>query len=693
MGWLQPLSSLGGSFIPHGHCYLWQSNLVWLHGLADGIIGLAYYLISLTLLYFVQQRQDVPFRGLFWLFAAFIAACGTTHMLAIWTLWFPTYWVSGSVKAFTAIISLWTALQLIPRMPKALATPNALELEALNQSLSQQMAERQTAEAAVKQLNQELEQRVARRTQALEQSQQENKRLLQQEQSARADLEVALEDLKNFTERLNFALSAAQMGAWEWNLETQHLYWSPKTEEIMGFAPGQAQPSYEAWAERVHPEDLPRVEAALMKAQATQQLLSEEYRLLWPDHSLHWVVSQGKAIASPEGKPIKFIGVIQAITERKQSELALKTSESRFRAVFEQAAVGMARLSAEGHWLQVNQTFCDLLGYTADELTGQSFQSVTAPEDAAQDAQYYEQLMRAEIYSCRFEKRYLHKDGTPIWTMVTASTERTDDDQVLAFIAVIEDIRQLKQARTDLQMRATELEEMNGILALTTATLKNRNAELNQFAYVASHDLKAPLRAIANLSEWIEEDLEGQLPEENQHQLVLLRSRVQRMENLINGLLEYSRLGRREGQVETIDLHQFLAEIVDSLSPPEGFTVALPDNLPTLTTNPVALRQVFANLISNAIKHHDRDRGRVQITAQVQDTQFKFAVTDDGPGIAPEYHAKVFTIFQTLKARDELESTGIGLSIVKKIIESEGGTIHIESNVGQGAMFIFTWPK
>lgn len=691
MNWLQSLSSLGGSFIPHGHCYLWQSNLVWLHGVSDAVIALAYYLISLTLLYFVQQRQDIPFRGLFWLFAAFIAACGTTHVLAIWTLWFPTYWISGGVKAFTALISLWTALQLIPRIPQLLATPNALELETLNQSLSQQIAERQAAEAAVKQLNQELEQRVAQRTQVLEQSQQKNECLLQREQVIRSQLEDALENLHNFTERLNIALSAAQMGSWDWSLETQHLYWSPKTEEIMGFVPGTAKPSYAAWADRVHPEDRPKVETALADAQQNQQLFSEEYRLLWPDDTQRWVLSQGKAIASPQGKPVSLIGVVQDITARKQSEIALKNSEARFRAVFEQAAVGMARLSARGDWLQVNQTFCDLLGYTADELIGQSFQSVTAVEDVAQDAHYYEQLMNAELHSCQFEKRYLHKNGTPIWTMVTVSTERTEAGEVMAFIAVIEDIQQLKQARTDLQARATELEEMNAILALTTATLKNRNAELDQFAYVASHDLKAPLRAIANLSEWIEEDLEGQLPEANQHQLSLLRSRVHRMENLINGLLEYSRIGRRKDQVKAIDLHQFLKEIIDSLSPPPGFTISLPEHSSPLTTNPVALRQVFANLISNAIKHHDQDHGHIQITAQDRGDQLEFAVTDDGPGIAPEYHEKVFTIFQTLKARDEVESTGIGLSIVKKIVESAGGTIHIESDLGQGTTFRFTW--
>lgn len=380
------------------------------------------------------------------------------------------------------------------------------------------------------------------------------------------------------------------------------------------------------------------------------------------------------------------------VTEISPSQRSLRESEARFRAVFEQAAVGMARLSPSGHWLQVNQMLCDLLGYTADELTALSFQDITDPEDAAQDEHYYQQLIDAEIYSCRFEKRYLHKDGTPIWTLVTVSTERTEEDKVTAFIAVIEDIRQLKQTRLELQSRAAELEDVNSLLAMTTAVLEKRNAELDQFAYVASHDLKAPLRAIANLSEWIEEDLGSIIPQENRHQLALLRNRVHRMEGLINGLLEYSRVGRREQQIETVVVDELLHEIIESLSPPPAFTIDWTANMPTLTANRIALRQVFSNLISNAIKHHDREDGHIQITAEEQGTCIEFSVIDDGPGIEARYHDKVFAIFQTLKARDEFESTGIGLAVVKKVVESEGGTIHLDSALAQGATFRFTWP-
>jgi PAS domain S-box-containing protein len=689
MEFLQNLFSTG-PYVPHGHCYLWQSGLVWLHASADSLIALAYGLISLALIYFVQRRQDVPFREMFWLFAVFIGLCGITHVLGVWTLWVPTYWLSGGIKALTALVSLWTALELIPKIPLALVEPSPLQLAQLNQSLKEQIKERQTAEAALQTLNQELEERVAVRTQALEKSQQENQRLLEQEQAARNQLETTLDNLQATAERLNIALSTAQMGSWDWEIAQNEQYWSPKTQEILGGA-SEDKSSYGLWRERVHPDDLPDVEAAVAAAQANKGIFSEEYRVIWPDQSIHWVLAQGRCMYSAAGNPRRMIGVIQEITKTKQAAIALQESESRFRAVFEQAAVGMARLSRAGHWLQVNQTLCDMLGYQPETLIGKSFQDVTDPADYEQDEYYYHQLLHQEIESCQFEKRYLHYDGTPIWTQVTVSTERSETDDLTAFIAVIENISPLKQAQQSLQERAKELESLNSMLAMTTAVLENRNAELDQFAYVASHDLKAPLRAIANLSSWLEEDLDDKLPEENRHQLSLLRSRVHRMEALINGLLEYSRVGRQEVRIEEVAVGPLLDNIIDSLSPPEAFTIVLPDTLPTLKTNRTALSQVFSNLINNAIKHHDREDGQIRITTQTQKDWVEFGVIDDGPGIDPKYHAKIFGIFQTLKARDELESTGIGLSLVKKIVEAEGGTLRLESSLGKGAAFYFTW--
>lgn len=228
---------------------------------------------------------------------------------------------------------------------------------------------------------------------------------------------------------------------------------------------------------------------------------------------------------------------------------------------------------------------------------------------------------------------------------------------------------------------------------IAAAALAEHNNELESFVHNVSHDLKAPLRAIANLSQWIEDDLEGKLPPNNQEQFQLLRTRVKRMESMIDSLLLYARAGRQEAPLETFDLAELLSEIIDSLAPPEGFSIDIQSPLPTLTTKRVFLSQVFANLISNAIKHHTSIRGHLHISALEHPDCYEFIVRDDGPGIAPEHHAKVFDIFQTLGGKDNGDSTGIGLAIVKKIVEAEEGKIRLESSLRRGTTFYITWPK
>lgn len=628
-----------GQYIPHGHCYLWQTGLMSLHVASDTMTALAYYSILAMLIYFVRQRQDVPFSKLFWLFSLFIAACGTSHVMNVWTLWFPTYWLSGAIKSVTALVSVYTALELYPLIPKALALPSPEQVNNINKEIKQAQEAQKESEAD--------------------------------------------------KERLTLSLAAAKTAAWDWDIKTNKVYWTPEHEIIFGYEPGRPNRTYEDWANRVHPKDIHRVEAIINNA--IKKRLEDfkcQYRIVLPDMSLRWIDAIGRFLVDAKGNVVRSVGTLNDITEKKLAEEALKDSEERFRGTFEQAAVGVAHVGLTGQWLRVNQKLCDIVGYTREELLELTFQDITYPEDLESDLNYVNQLLAGQISNYSLEKRYIRKDGSIIWVNITVSFiyDTNFKGQPKCFIGVIEDIDQRKHAEQ-------ELKSLNDILLQTTNLLRKRNQELDQFAYIVSHDLKAPLRAIANLSEWIEDDLEGQLPPENQQQMQLLRQRVHRMENMINGMLVYSRAGRVEVALEPIYLKDLIEEVIDSLAPPETFKIKVPSFNPKLITKPLLLSQVLANLISNAIKHHERSDGVIEISIQDQENALLIVVSDDGPGISPENHEKVFGIFQTLKPRDNTDNTGIGLSIVKKIIESEGGSISLESDVGQGATFRFTWSK
>ncbi|MCX6290875.1 MAG: ATP-binding protein [Bacteroidetes bacterium] len=219
------------------------------------------------------------------------------------------------------------------------------------------------------------------------------------------------------------------------------------------------------------------------------------------------------------------------------------------------------------------------------------------------------------------------------------------------------------------------------------------NKQLDEFVYIVSHDLKAPLRGLASLATFLEDELGAEPKPEVVDILNMMKSRTARMQNLIDGILHYSRMGNTKLEKETVDVKELINNIIDLICPPENFQIEFPDNLPVICTEKIKLHEVFQNLISNGIKYNDKEKGIIKLSCQERDDHFEFSISDNGIGIKPEHLEKIFGIFQTLQPKDKVESTGIGLTIVKKIVEQQNGTIKVTSEFGKGSTFVFNWKK
>ncbi len=261
------------------------------------------------------------------------------------------------------------------------------------------------------------------------------------------------------------------------------------------------------------------------------------------------------------------------------------------------------------------------------------------------------------------------------------------------FAASLADMIALQMEANERHKAERALAKVNEHLAETIRELRRSNKELQDFAYVTAHDLKAPLRGIGTLTDWITSDYADKLDEQGREQLHLLKGRVSRMSELIDSILHYSEIGRTSKCLERVDLSTLVPEIIAQVAPPETIQITIEDALPAVVFERVRLIQVFQNLIGNAIKYMDKPQGHIRVGCAEQEQSWRFYVADNGPGIDEKYFGKIFEMFQTLARRDELESTGIGLAVVKKIIELHGGEVWIESTVGEGSTFFFTLPR
>ena len=532
--------------------------------MSDAVITLAYYAIPLGLVYFVRKRQDLAFHWIFLLFGIFIFACGTTHLMNIWTLWQPLYVLEGGIKLLTAGASIATAVILMPLIPKALSLPSPSQLAAANQTLLQQIREREHVEALLHQANAELERRVQERT---------------------TDLANAIATLQ---------------------------------EEI---------------AERLRAEE----EVHLLNAELEQHII--------------------------------------------QRTAQLQRSETLFRGLLESAPDAIVITSGDGRIVLVNRQAEEMFGYQRHDLLDHPVEMLM-PErfrDAhlkhrahyAHDPQTRNMGGGLELYGLR-------KDGSEFAVEISLSPLVSDEGMLVS--SAIRDVTERKQTEDALKRSA--------------ADLAHSNAELEQFAYVASHDLQEPLRAVAGCVQLLQQRYQGQLDARADELIAHAVDGSSRMQTLIRDLLAYARVSTRGRDLEPIDsatvLNEALSNLVTVLQESGGVVTHGP--LPTVVADPTQLRQVFQNLIGNAIKYCGERPPEVHIEVEHRAGEWQFTMRDNGIGIDPQYFERIFGIFQRLHTRREYPGTGIGLALCKKIIERHGGRIWVVSQPEAGSTFCFTIP-
>jgi signal transduction histidine kinase len=255
------------------------------------------------------------------------------------------------------------------------------------------------------------------------------------------------------------------------------------------------------------------------------------------------------------------------------------------------------------------------------------------------------------------------------------------------------EVQTADKGKDELSQLANSLNHMAEVLSENIRLLQRKNEELDQFAHIVSHDLKAPLRGIDNVITWIEEDHSTELPPKISEYIQLIKGRLLRAENMIRGILMYARVGKQNPEREYINLNALLQDTAENLMIRPGLRLEIQDNLPEIYSEKIPLQQVLSNLISNAIKYHDKPQGYIKVYLKSSVDHYIFFVEDNGPGISKAYHEKIFVIFQTLQERDSFESTGVGLAIVKKILDDRKQRITVTSEPEQGTIFSFTWPK
>jgi PAS domain S-box-containing protein len=773
-------------FLPHGYCMRWQPALVGTHVVADALIALAYFAISLLLWYFIKRRRDVPFHWIFLAFGLFILACGLTHVMEIVTLWLPVYRIAALSKVVTALVSVVTALALWHWMPRILQIPSVEQWAQAQHELKGTLERFQGTfqhaaiglahvepngrfllvnrelcrmlgytETELLQMNAadlrhpadsahawallagavkggtgsySVEKRYMHRTgepiwvhvtvslvrDATNQPEYLVLAVKEISEQKEKELLVArtLEILQHRDRQIAGLFNQAGLGDFTWNIERNEVTAHPVVWSLYGH-PEERGPKPAAWfEERQHPADLPAINAHLAKVLATPSSnVDIEFRIVRPDSSIRWVTCRGRVRRDDAGTPLEVYGLTIDISRRKLAEEAVRESERRLTTLMDALPQLIWFNDTEGNAEFLNQQWYDRTAHEKEHALNRGWLPLIHPDDLPELlVGWGRSLATGQPHEAEF--RLKAKDGSYRWHLARSCPLRDPDGKIVRWYGTCTDIEELERRVSE---RTRDLAEANQELA-------KKNEEVEAFVYIVSHDLRAPLVNLQGFCKELElscDELRQTLSDDQQtvgrvFSLPREVSRIQsilthdipsslryinlstaKFHRLINALLEFSRYGKREYQLEELELDTLVQSTLDLLRlsiAASGVEVSI-GPVPTIYGDATALGQVFANLIGNAVKYLQPGRpGRIEIGGEMEDGCAHCWVRDNGAGLPASARPRLFQVFQ--RFHPELaEGEGMGLAIVRRIVERHGGRIWAESEEGVGTAFHFTLPS
>jgi PAS domain S-box-containing protein len=645
-----------GGYLPRGFCLAWNQSLVYLHFFSDIAIAAAYFSIPAGLALLLYRRPDFPYRAVAHGFMVFILFCGLTHLFAAATLWLPYYAGEAVMKAATALVSIATATALWPIIPRAAALPSPRSQEEKTRALQREIAEHNATEAELRRVRARLEETVAARTAALRESEARLRAMIDAAASA-----VVVINGKGEIQTFNRA--------------AERTFGRP-ADEVVGqnvrlLMPAPYAEQHDSYLRHYQETGESRVIGTI-----------RELTALHSDGSTFPIeLSVAEAIRDEA-----YVGIITDITARKEAEAEILRRDRELTA---QTALLRSILNSIQHGIAVYGADLKLAAWNPryEAMYPQPPELLRVGTPLEDQLRYFvaHGLMQEGLEETAID-RLLRRYRSPD-LLIQQTPTLTDGRTLDMLISRLPDGRVLHTFTDVTEARASEQQ-----LQDRAAELARSNRELEQFAYVASHDLQEPLRTVGSYCELLRRRYQGRLDTDGDKFIGYIVAGAARMQALIAELLRLSRTGSTQLAIQPVDCRQVVAEVMTDLGAgiaEAGASVEVGE-LPTLLADRGMLRQLFQNLLGNALKFRSQATPQIRVAAEPAGRGWRFTVSDNGIGIEPRFAERVFVIFQRLHTREEYPGTGIGLAICKKIVERHGGQIWIDTDYRGGARFVFT---